>query len=139
MPYMMFAPMNFQCLLAHVWLQCILPLHTKPSLENPQVFQLIALPERLLHKFEACFFFNKRAHKASRTHKGIGRCLQFKFCHRKHHLLWPPCCPSPQRFKSCRLSEPLAQLLHMLHRLVLFVNVKERHSNQDKSDHGSAA
>jgi hypothetical protein len=30
-------------------------------------------------------------------------------------------------------------LLHMLHRLVLFVNVKERHSNQDKSDHGSAA
>jgi hypothetical protein len=56
-------------------------------------------------------------------------------------LLWPsiPCCPSLQRFKSCRLSEPLAQLLHMLHWLELFVNVKERHSNQEKSDHGSAA
>jgi len=27
----------------------------------------------------------------------------------------------------------------MLHRLVLFFYVKERHSNQDKSDHGSAA
>ncbi len=36
-------------------------------------------------------------------------------------MLWPPCCPSLQRFKSCRLSEPLAQLLHMLHRLVLFL------------------
>jgi hypothetical protein len=107
------------------------PCTQNPSPEKPQVFQLlVTLPERFLHKFEACFIFNQ---KGSRTHKGIGRCSQFKFCHRKHHLLWPPCCPSLQRLKSSRLSEPLAQLLHMLHRLVCQCKRKALQSRQIRS------
>jgi hypothetical protein len=48
------------------------PCTQKPSPEKPQVFQLlITLPERFLHKFEACLFFKTKGQQDSQGHREV--------------------------------------------------------------------